>query len=128
MRHKPVYYIIVVAIIAMAVFIYKRDSSPIDMRSQVYEHYANDTLKLKAATFLIENMKWHDLQQTLVAYPDHIRNVVNGADSLYKFITQGLNNEILTRGETQGWLRHRASKYSLWRDTTFRFPTEYQQN
>ena len=128
MRHKPVYYIIVVAIIAMAVFIYKRDYSPIDMRSQVSEHYANDTMKLKAATFLIENMKWHDLQQTLVSYPDHIRDVVNGADSLYKFITQGLNNEILTRGETQGWLRHRASKYSLWRDTTFIFPTEYQQN
>ena len=84
MRHKPVYYIIVVAIIAMAVFIYKRDYSPIDMRSQVSEHYANDTMKLKAATFLIENMKWHDLQQTLVSYPDHIRDVINGVDSLYK--------------------------------------------
>ena len=70
-------------------------------------------------------MKWHDIQPTLVSYPEHIRDVINGADSVYRFITQGINDEILNLGATQGWLRHRAAKYSLWRDTTFKFPTKY---
>ena len=125
MRHKLIYSIIIVIAISSAILISKKQSTPVEMDSQVYEHYQNDSLKLKAAKFLIENMKWHDIQPTLSSYPEHIRDVINGADSVYRFITQGINDEILNLGATQGWLRHRAAKYSLWRDTTFKFPTKY---
>ena len=128
MKKKIIYYSILFVVVISAIIVYKKIFVPTDMSHIVYEHYKNDSLKLEAATFLIDNMKWHTLNPTLVSYSEHIQQVIEGADSVYKFITQGLNNENLTSGPMGGWLRHRAKQYSVWRDTTFKFPEEHKPN
>lgn len=89
-----------------------------------YAESAKDSLKLKATQFLYDNLKWHKLPLAVTSSPEYIQELIHGADSVYGYITRGVNNEILTSGAMNSWLLHRSREYSRWRDTTFIFPTE----
>lgn len=89
---------------------------------EVINHYQSagqDSLKLKAVYYLRENYKWHSIPKMLTISPKYMQEIVSDADSVYAYITQGVNNEVLQTGAMSAWLNKRSSLYSEWCDTTY---------
>lgn len=64
-----------------------------------YRQHKADSLKFKAACFLIENMRWHQAQEQLEFTDPQLETFRHVADSTYYVMVRGMKNEDITTKE-----------------------------
>ena len=71
----------------------------------VLEHYKQDkdTLKYKAACFLIKNMRWHYAEQTVEKIDPRLDSFWQGCDSLYSRVVEWIKDTKLDECNTSLW-------------------------
>lgn len=81
-------------------------------RKKLMAHYAADTLKQKAAAFLLDNLPWHLSKRAIRRPAPAMMQRIGKADSVYYHITGGVNNALLRHAEMNRWIKNREEYFN----------------
>lgn len=80
-------------------------------RKKLMAHYAADSLKQKAAVFLLDNIRWHLSKPAIRRAAPVVMERIGKADSVYYHITGGVNNVLLRHTEMNRWIKKQEEHF-----------------